>query len=52
MALCLNAVPAGSNAIVVALVHVQPVDGTATGASVRWSRTVSVAWVVSVLLAG
>ena len=52
MELCLNGVPAGSSAIVVGLVQAHPVDGTATAGSVRCSRTVSVACVVSVLLVG
>ena len=44
--------PAGSNAMVVGLVHVHPVDGIVTAGSVRWARTVRVAFVVSVLLVG
>src|SRR5882724_4944764 len=50
MALCVNGVPAGSRAMVVGLVHVQPVEGMVAGVSVRCCLTVSVACVVSVLL--
>src|ERR1700676_1485696 len=50
MALCANGVPAGSSAMVLALVHVHPVEGMVVGVSVRCCLTVSVASVVAVLL--